>query len=151
MKRTLLVMLVIVVSPVIGHVKNAQPSETRQDKEALLRLTDEITRAKSKRDVALLDRVLADEFVFTNPAGLFANKTDYIEGANADRATYESVTNLDQVVNVYGDAAVMAGSTTVKGRYEGQDIGGRFRFTSMFVRRKDGWQCVATQLTRIAL
>lgn len=74
--------------------------------------------------------------MFTNPAGLFANKAEYIDGAKADTATYESVTNFDRVVNIYGDAAVVAGGTTVKGRYDGNEIGVRFRFTSTFVRRK---------------
>src|SRR5262245_13375198 len=153
MKRTASAILqVIWISSVIfGQTNLRKTADLDQQKEALLKLTDEITAAKIKRDVSALDRILADEYLFTNPAGLFVNKTEYLEGARADTATYESVANHDQVVRIYGDAAVVAGSTTVKGRYEGQEIGGRFRFTHMFVKRDDKWQCIATQLTRIAL
>lgn len=151
MEKVLLLVLVIATSGVAGQVKNAKPDESGNDRVVLLKLTDEIVHAKSKRDIEVLDRVLADDYVFTNPAGLFANKTEYIDGAKADTATYESVTNFDRLVNIYGDAAVVAGGTTVKGRYDGNEIGGRFRFTSTFVRRKDGWKCVATQLTRITV
>src|SRR5262245_40561598 len=113
-------------------------------------MTDEIIVVKSRRDVAALDRILTDDFFITNPAGLFADKAEYLEGARIDTAVYESVKNYDQVVKVYGDAAIVAGSTTVKGRYEGQEIGGRFRFTNTYVKRQDKWQCVAIHLTRIA-
>ena len=41
-------------------------------------------------------------------------------------------------------------ATVVKGRFEGHDIGGNFRFTNVFIRRSDSWQCAAMHLTRIA-
>ena len=152
MKRTLLTfLLVIAISSVIpGQTKSSKSDDISQEKEGLLKLTDEITAAKVKRDVSALERILADDYIFTNPAGLFADKTEYLAGAKADTATYESVNNYDQVVKTYGQAAVVAGSTTVKGHYHGQEIGGRFRFTNMFVKRQDKWQCVAIHLTRIA-
>ena len=61
---------------------------------ALLKLTDQITTAKSHKDVAQLERLLTDEFMLTNPAGFVANKTDYLDGVKADSATYESVSNI---------------------------------------------------------
>ncbi len=39
---------------------------------ALLKLTDQITTAKSHKDVAQLERLLTDEFMLTNPAGFVA-------------------------------------------------------------------------------
>jgi ketosteroid isomerase-like protein len=152
MKRTVLSLLAVlwISSPILAQTNVNKSSDIGEQKEALLKLTDKITAAKIKRDVPTLERILDDDFVFTNPAGPFANKTEYLDGARADTATYESVANYDQVVRIYGDAAVVAGITTVKGRYDGQEIGGRFRFTNMFVKREDKWQCIATHLTRIA-
>ena len=40
---------------------------------ALLKLTDQITTAKSHKDVAQLERLLTDEFMLTNPAGYLRN------------------------------------------------------------------------------
>jgi len=117
---------------------------------ALLKLTDQITTAKSHKDMAQLERLLTDEFMLTNPAGFVANKSEYLDGVKADSATYESVANSDQVVSIYDNAAVVTGSTVVKGRFEGHDIGGNFRFTNVLIRRNDTWQCAAMHLTRIA-
>jgi len=134
---------------ILAQTSGNKPGGAR-DKETLLKLTDDITTAKTKRDTAALDRLLAGEYILTNPAGFVANKSEYLDGARADTATYESVTNYDQVVSLYGDAAVVVGGTTVKGRFDGHEIGGQFRFTHVFVKREDRWQAVATQLTRIA-
>ena len=51
---------------------------------ALLKLTDQITTAKSHKDVAQLERLLTDEFMLTNPAGFVANKSEYLDGVKAD-------------------------------------------------------------------
>jgi ketosteroid isomerase-like protein len=152
MKRTLLicVSMIAIASVSAAQTPNTKPLKADEDKDVLLKLTDELTNAKMKRDIGTLGRLLADDYIFTNPAGVFADKTEYLEGAKADTAVYESVRNYHKVVKVYGDAAVVAGSTTVKGSYDGHEIGGVFRFTDMFVKRQDRWQCIAIHLTRIA-
>ncbi|HKA21562.1 MAG TPA: nuclear transport factor 2 family protein [Blastocatellia bacterium] len=152
MKRKLLICfsMIAIASATTAQTLNTKASKAEEDKEVLLKLTDELTTAKMKRDLALLGRLLADDYIFTNPAGLFANKAEYLDGAKADTAVYESVKNYDKVAKVYGDAGVVAGLTTVKGSYDGHEIGGQFRFTNMFVKRQDNWQCIAIHLTRIA-
>src|SRR5713101_6982780 len=149
MKRILSSSLLLFVlgSAVVAQTKVKITSD--QVRDALLKLTDQITSAKSKKDVAQLERLLTDDFILTNPAGFVASRSEYLDGVKADTATYESVTNHDQVVNVYDNAAVVTGSTIVKGRYAGNEIGGEFRFTNVFIKGKIGWQCAATQLTRV--
>ncbi|HEU4386806.1 MAG TPA: nuclear transport factor 2 family protein [Blastocatellia bacterium] len=149
-KRACFILLVAAVGAQAGQTPHNRTVAAEQEKEVLLKLTDEITDAKMRRDLVVLDRLLAEDYVFTNPAGLFVDKAQYLEGARVDSAVYESVNNHDKVVKVYSDAAVVAGSTSVKGRYDGHDIGGQFRFTNMFVKRQGRWQCIATHLTRIA-
>jgi Domain of unknown function (DUF4440) len=149
MKTMLSISLLVIVlgSAVVAQTK-AKPSSD-QARDVLLNLTDQITSAKSKKDVTQLERLLTDDFILTNPAGFVASRSEYLDGVKADTATYDSVTNHDQIVNVYDNAAVVTGSTIVKGRYAGNDIGGEFRFTNVFIKRQTGWQCAATQLTRV--
>jgi ketosteroid isomerase-like protein len=152
MKRSLLILLLLfnATSLALGQVGGKSGAGAPDDAKSLLKLTDDLTAAKAGLDIRFLESVLDDEFVLTNPAGAFANKTEYIEGARSDAAVYESVKNFDQVVKLHGDAAVVVGATTVKGNYKGNEIGGRFRFTYMYVKRKDGWKCIAIHLTRIS-
>lgn len=150
MKRTIILcsLLTVVSSLVLAQTTSNKSGETR-DKEALIKLTDDLTNAKTSRDIHALDRLLGEEYILTNPAGLVANKSEYLDGARADTASYESVTNYDQIVKIYSDTAVVVGATNVKGRFDGHDIGGQFRFIHIFVKRENRWQAVATQLTRI--
>jgi hypothetical protein len=147
--KTVYLLLLLISLPflVLGQTKEKSPADlVRQD---LLKLTDEITTAKSKKDVAHLEKLLTEELILTNPAGFVASWSEYLDGVKADTATYESVTNHDQAVNVYENAAVVTGSTVVKGRYDGHEIGGEFRFTNVFIKRNGAWQCAAMQLTRV--
>ena len=149
------ILLISLLGLVLSSVTSNQPdgqgtTNAGSEQKALLKLTDDITAAKTRLDTTVLERVLADDFILTNPAGFTATRTEYLAGVRADTATYESVVNQDQIVNVYGDAAVVAGATVVKGRYEGREIGGRFRFTNVYIRRGRGWECVAIHLTRVA-
>jgi hypothetical protein len=149
MKQILLLSLLIIALPALVLTQTKEKSSD-QVREVLLKLTDQITAAKSKKDVAQLERLLADDYILTNPAGFVASRSELLDGIKADSATYESVTNHDQVVNIYENAAVVTGSTIVKARFAEKDIGGEFRFTNVFIKRHDAWQCAATQLTRMA-
>lgn len=149
MKQVLLLSLLLLVFPGFVLAQSKAKESSDQVRNDLLKITDQITAAKSKKSVAELERLLTDDFILTNPAGFVASRSEYLDGVKADTATYESVSNHDQIVNVYDNAAVVTGSTIVKGRYAGNEIGGEFRFTNVFIKSKDGWQCAATQLTRV--
>ena len=149
MKKACLLFLLLVAFPFLVLAQTKEKSQADQVRQDLLKLTDEITAAKSKKDVAHLEKLLTEEFILTNPAGFVASRSEYLDGVKADTATYESVTNHDQVVSVYDSAAVVIGSTVVKGRYDGHEIGGEFRFTNVLIKRNGSWQCAAMQLTRV--
>ena len=58
--------------------------------------------------------------------------------------------STDMKVIVHGDTGVVVGRQTTKGTYQGQDIGGVFRFTDTWAKLDGRWQCIAAQSTRIA-
>ena len=148
MRQVLLLSLLLVTFSSVVLAQSKAKESSDQVRSDLLKLTDQITTAKSKKNVVELERLLTDDFILTNPAGFVPSRSEYLDGVKADTA-YESVTNHDQIVNVYDNAAVVTGSTIVKGRYAGNEIGGEFRFTNVFIKGKIGWQCAATQLTRV--
>src|SRR5947209_1850803 len=98
MKKACLLFLLLVAFPFLVLAQTKEKSQADQVRQDLLKLTDEITAAKSKKDVAHLEKLLTEEFILTNPAGFVASRSEYLDGVKADTATYESVTNHDQVV-----------------------------------------------------
>ena len=106
------------------------------------------TEAIKNRDRQALDRLLADDFVFTDDEGNVYDKEQYIS-AIVDLIHVDSYTVDQTTVHVYGDTGIVAGRWTGKQTIEGKDASGAFRFTDTFVRRPGGWQGVASHDTRI--
>ena len=53
----------------------------------------------------------------------------------------------DMKAYVYGDAAVVTGTSAQDGDFEGQQLASKIVFTDTFVRRGDDWIAVASQRT----
>jgi ketosteroid isomerase-like protein len=106
--------------------------------------------AAVKADGAALEKIYADEYLFTDEEGLVWNKTQDI--ANVTSGAYKPASYKfdDMKVRIYGDTAVVTGRNMVKATYKDKDISGPYRFTDVFVKRDGRWQCVATQAVRVS-
>ena len=102
-----------------------------------------------KKDAAAFGKYFADDAVLTTPDGAMQTKAQLVGDVKAGALVVESSTITDMKVQVHGDAAVVTYITTDKGKYKGQDISGRFRWTDVFVRRGGAWQIVAGHGTPI--
>jgi hypothetical protein len=111
---------------------------------------DVLIQAYLKRDGAALDRVLADEYVFTNDQGKVVNKAATLAMFASGERTISSYNIDDAQVFVYNGAAVMIYHYTSKEQYKGRADDGQYRLTRVFVRRSGRWQIVAGQETRVA-
>ena len=93
--------------------------------------------------------LLADEFVLTRANGDVVDKKQFVSDIETGTRKTDSYAPDDVKVHVYTTAALVTGSATVKSKYKGQDLSGKFRFTMMLVKRAGRWQCVSWQATRI--
>jgi ketosteroid isomerase-like protein len=158
MKRALAVAALVIAASSLGF---GQTAESKQGKPAamapkqgdveqtLMQMERDVTGAILKRDVAALEPVFADAFVFTGPDGMMQTKAQFLADIKSGDLALESSELSDMKVRVHGTAAVVTYSTTDKGKYKGKDIGGRYRWTDTFVRRGEKWQLVAGQGTPI--
>src|SRR6266568_3010466 len=67
-----------------------------------------------KQDQAALQRFLADELVYTHGNGKRQNKAEYIAEVTKGPPHYESFTESDTHIRVYGKVAVLTGLVDVK-------------------------------------
>jgi ketosteroid isomerase-like protein len=105
--------------------------------------------AAAKKDTATLARHTADEFLLTDPNGEVSDKKANMEAFRSGAYAFDSFTDSDVKARVYGDTGVIVGRSDIKGKVQGQDITGPYRFTRLYVRREGRWQMAAEQLTRI--
>ena len=109
----------------------------------LVRHEQHIGRAIAEGDASVLDDLLAAEFIATTPDGTVLTKQEVIVSLFSPAYEIESFENTDIDVRFYGDAAVVVARGIVRGRYNGQDASGQFRYTRVWVQRDGRWSAVA--------
>ncbi len=119
----------------------------------LIRLEREWGDAIVKRDVAAMDRILAEDYVMTSPEGLVVTRGKILEFFRSPRDAPPAITGADNddiSARIYGETAVVSYRFTLKLRSEGRDTESPFRHTDVFVKKDGRWRCVSRQATRIA-
>jgi ketosteroid isomerase-like protein len=120
-----------------------------RDIQEVERLERSFGEAITRGDAAALDRLMADDFVGTNPLALVLDKKQTMAELASPDYELQSLVNEDIRVRLFGDVAVATARSTANGRYKGQDAGGQFRYTRIWVKRDGQWQAVAAQATMI--
>ncbi len=138
-------------NPLVDAREKASPagSTTRAADEELRALELQWNDALVKSDVAFLDRVLADDYMFTNPDGRVLTKAELLAETKSGEDVYASAVTHDMKVRVYGDAAVVTGHSAYKEAVKGKDISGEYRWTDTWARVGGRWQCVADHASKV--
>jgi ketosteroid isomerase-like protein len=110
----------------------------------------QLIQAFLHRDAVALDRLLADEYNFTDDDGRFLGKRHILQSFRSGDHHIFSFDVSEQQVRVYGTAAVMTYRYTCKQTYKNQDVSGVFRITRVFARKHGRWQIVAGHESRVA-
>ena len=108
-----------------------------------------LRRAQLEGDVAMLDRLVDDELVFTGPNGLIYGKSDDLDG---HRRGVIRITRLDpseEHVKLFGNIAVVSVRMQMSGTFEGAPFAGPFRYTRVWCARSDGWRIVAGHVSAV--
>jgi ketosteroid isomerase-like protein len=136
-----------------GSPSNSAPTvaatrETEDVAGIIVRNEKDWVAAIGKKDVATLDRLLADDFVGTSPTAHTYTKSNAIDDLKSGKYVVESMVMDDVSVNVYGNAAVSFASQEEKSRYAGADTSGHYHYTDVWVKKDGRWQAVASHGTR---
>jgi ketosteroid isomerase-like protein len=140
---------VTAVGLVFGVAILAQ-TQTESVEQELIKLENEWADALVKHDWTFLDRILADDYVATDPKGSVSTKAQEIAFFKSGEFTFTSCMHHELKVRVYGDAAVVTGHTTTKETYKGKGFINNLRGTDTWVKRAGRWQCVAGHSSEIA-
>ncbi len=102
-----------------------------------------------KRDVAALDRLLPEYFVFTRPPGIVLTKAQLLTAIARGELIFESFDRHYDIVSVHRNTASATGHDTVQGSYQGRDVGGQYGFRTTYVQRGKGWEVAATHTSQL--
>jgi ketosteroid isomerase-like protein len=101
----------------------------------------------SFNDSAVIERVLADDFVGTSPAGKIMTKKALLGEAKEYTSPPPKTIARDLDVHFHGaDVAIVTGASKQIDRNRGgQIVEHNYRFTDTWVQRGGQWRCVASQ------
>ena len=106
-------------------------------------LEDRLRDAMLKSDVAALDSLIADELIFTNPAGALLTKEMDLEAHRSGAQRMHSILPSEQQVLHYGDTAIVNVKALLSGSFEGLPFSGEFRYTRVWHMENGHWRVVA--------
>ena len=135
---------------VVANSDQPAPGSTAsgEDEQALLQIERDWAEASVKKDAAVLDRILANEFQ-ANYVDLVGNKKQFLSALKSNTFKYDSMVNSEMKAVVFGDRAVVNGLSTEKSSMAGKDTSGQYRWTDVFVKREGRWQCVTGYSTKV--
>jgi ketosteroid isomerase-like protein len=147
MKRIALAVSAVVLAFGVGILAKTQTESAEQ---ALIKLEYEWANTLVKHDWKFLDRILADDYMVTDPEGNVSTKAQEIAFFKSGEFAVTSCVHHELKVRVYGDAAVVTGHTTTKETYKSKDFIYNLRWTDTWIKSAGRWQCVAGLSSAIA-
>jgi len=152
MKRTILVFLMTTMCatvPVVSQQKirpiplsevtGTAPKETKKE---ILKLEEEHSLAVWNHDTATLNRLLADNWAYTNERGEVLSKEQWINNIKNRKFVMDATIHDDIRMDQFGDTVVMMGRSTSTLHYNDKVSHGPRRFEVVFVKMNGTWKLV---------
>jgi ketosteroid isomerase-like protein len=106
--------------------------------------------AEAAFDADTVDRIMADDWVGTEPDGTRHRKAEELADLRNHKGSLTSFTLDPITVKVFGDTAVVRAGGTQRGTASnGDDATGYYVWTDVFVRQNGVWKVVASHTSRV--
>ena len=101
-------------------------------------------------DHARLNQLLSDDFLLIDVmTGSEVPKAALLEVIEARQLRFDEITRVDYRVRLYGNTAVITGSTKMRGNFGEDAFQASSRYTHVFVEQGESWRMVSAQGTPI--
>jgi ketosteroid isomerase-like protein len=140
----LFALAVFLAAPLAAHAQAAKDDKAVKE---LIEFRNRYIEAEENRDMAFLDKILADDFFALNPQGRLLNKAQQLENLKRPDRTLKVLNPRETQVRFYGDGkvAILTEHVTVDGTDKGQHFGGEYRFLRVFAKQNGEWKVVLAQ------
>ena len=116
----------------------------KAEEQALFKLENDWTQAVVKRDAAIMHRLTAPKWVYSDESGVMERDAG-IKAFTTGTDTVREASNEKMRALVYDKSAVVIGVLVMKGRGPKGAFTNRYRYTDTWVKMDGRWQCIASQ------
>jgi ketosteroid isomerase-like protein len=131
----------------------ATPWATRaadeEAEKAVATLSKKMTDALVKGDIAVLDGIMADDWIIIDPVGKVVTKAESLGDIKDRSVAFHAMDKSELKPRLYGDTAVVNGRLRVRFTFRGKEVDSPTRFTEVYVRQAGRWRCVSTHVSAV--
>lgn len=147
MKTKSILLLILLMAAAVPSLTLAQaPLSVEQ---AVMHLEQERVDALIRGDLTTLDRILADDFIYTHSNARVESKQQLFDALKSGAFKYEEVKHSDLKAQVYGDTVVLRGKSDLKIKANNLPLAFQIRFLGVYVKANGRWQLTTWQSTRV--
>jgi ketosteroid isomerase-like protein len=120
-----------------------------KEEERIEQIEYELVEAFLEPDVEALERLLADEFIITDPNGPSFTKEQYLADLEAERVSFKFLAIDEIEVRVIDSTAVVTGKATADGHSKAGRYKGQYTFMDVYLKKSTGWQAILSAVNRL--
>ncbi len=141
------VLLVLGMAFPLGAMPRGERHEVRLK---IDRLEDHWRDAILNRNVAVMEGLLANDYMAITPNGTLQSKDETLANMRSGAIKIKSLEISDRKVRFYGATALVTSRAEVNGTTPEGDLTGSYRYTRVYVRDASGvWRIVSFEASRI--
>lgn len=107
--------------------------------------------ALTKSDTAVLEKLMAEDFLAISANGTLSDKQQYLHRVTDGVNRFTSIDLMDMKVRVQPSAAIVVSQVRVLGQLDGHPVNGVFRYTKVYGRSSNGqWHVLNLEATRVS-
>lgn len=107
-------------------------------------------QAMTAADLPALERLLADDLVYTHASGWRQSKAEFLASLRTGELVYHSFASESQQAKVYGGTMLVTGRASGKVRSRGEELNVELLYLEAYVKQDGRWQLAAWESTRVA-
>ena len=126
----------------------AGPADSKDEK-AVRSAMDQFAQAVVKKDKPALEKLLADNVMYSHSNAKLENKAEAIAAFLSPTMKYEAIDYKAQTIQIHGKIAVVRGDVNVRNVQDGKPSNLMLNILQVWVHSGQGWQLTARQSTRL--
>jgi ketosteroid isomerase-like protein len=118
-------------------------------KQDIEKLETQLAQAMLQNDVAMLDRLLSDDLVFSGPDGVLVSKAEDLALHRTGDITFTTYKIDELLVQSYDPIEIAHVKVNLVGNFKGEDFAGDFRYLRIYLKQDEQWKIIGGQVTAI--
>lgn len=116
-----------------------------QTEDVLRKAEEQFGEAVTKQDYAALEKILADDMIYTHSNGVVDDKAKFIASLKDGTRKYASIQIHEMTVRPFGNTAAVAAKVTMVITARGETAPREMRYLRFWAKQRGQWQLVGHQ------